>query len=319
MMTAPCWIVFYHYLRSAPTGVGNGIRALSPEDFQRQLDWIGSRAEIIDYQTFAMAVTERRGFARPTALLTFDDGLADHLVVGCSELARRGLSGLFFVNGDPLNDTPKLVNVHRTHLLLDHLGAPPLLAEIKQRISGATDHHSTDSSGLYRYDGEPEQVLKRLLNYELPYEQTDAMLRELVATYLGDEATLARRFYLSPDDVRYMTSQGMAFGYHTRRHRVMSRLDAAGQRDELTDGVNLVQSLTGQTSVPFCYPYGHRQTFDGRCIELLEELGYSMAFTTGRQPAQPAVDGRFVIPRYDTVDLPPRGTTDVGVAQVFHP
>ena len=37
-----------------------------------------------------------------------------------------------------------------------------------------------------------------------------------------------------------------------------------------------------------------------------------MAFTTGRQPAQPAVDARFAIPRYDTVDLPPRGKTDVG-------
>src|SRR5687767_14188760 len=126
-MSNACWVVFYHYLRASSPTRGAGIRALSPADFALQLDWLAERAEIIDYQTFAAAVAERRAFTRPSVLLTFDDGVSDHLEVAHVELTRRRLSGVFFLNGDPFHDPPRLLNVHRTHLLLDKLGAATLL------------------------------------------------------------------------------------------------------------------------------------------------------------------------------------------------
>jgi peptidoglycan/xylan/chitin deacetylase (PgdA/CDA1 family) len=70
--------------------------------------------------------------------------------------------------------------------------------------------------------------------------------------------------------------------------------------------------------VPFCYPYGHQSTFDATTIRLLPEHGYEMAFTTGRRPARPEADPPFEIPRFDTVDLPPRTTADLGLPQGLH-
>ena len=318
MMNAPCWVIFYHYLRASASACGPGIRPLSADHFAQQLDWLAARAEIIDYDTFAAAMAARRGFARPSVLLTFDDGVADHLAVAHAELARRGLSGVFFVNGDPFEPTPRLLNVHRAHLLLDALGAAPLLSEVRRILSAEVTAVRAQSSGVYRYDGEPEQVVKRLLNYELPYDDLDRVLTTLVGTHLGHEAAIAKRFYLSSTDVQHMSRHGMTFGYHTRKHRVLSRLDEAGQAEELTDGVALVQQLTGQSSVPFCYPYGHQHTFNATSIRLLRELGYERAFTTGRRPARPEADEPFEIPRFDTVDLPPRTTAAVGLPQGLH-
>lgn len=319
MNDSPCWVVFYHYLRAPGASLGAGIRALTTGEFSQQLDWISARADIISYDTFANAVAQRRGFERPAALLTFDDGLTDHYEVGFTELARRGLSGVFFVNGDPLEDPPRLVNVHRTHLLLDRLGPAQLLADVRRLVSRDVEAGHVESSDVYRYDGEPEQVVKRLLNYELPYDETDRVLAELVTEHLGDEPDIARHFYLSPADVRRMADGGMTFGYHTRRHRVLARLDDSAQAAELEEGVSLVRDLTGQTSVPFCYPYGHRQTFNASTTRLLDELGYELAFTTVRQPARPDHDARFEIPRFDTVDLAPRGGIAIHSAQVPFP
>ena len=172
---------------------------------------------------------------------------------------------------------------------------------------------------LYRYDGDAEQVLKRLLNYELPYATVDSALDALAARHLGDGASVAERLYLTAADMTRMAAEGATFGYHTATHRVLSRLNADGQRAELADGPSLVRGLTGQTRVPFCYPYGHRQTYDAVTLALLAELGYDMAFTTARAPAFPARASRFEVPRYDTRDLVPEGTIAPVAAAETHP
>lgn len=315
MSTSPCWNIFYHYVRDAHGANGQGIRALSPTDFQWQLDWLQERAEIIGYDAFERAVEEGRGFDRPSALLTFDDGLADHWQEVYPELRRRGLSGVFFLNGSSFDDPPALVNVHRIHLLLDELGAPTMRDEVRRILDHDPDADRQSSLYIYRDSGEPEQVVRKLLNFELPYHEVDPLLREMVRRHLGDEGEMASRFYLSRAQVREMAAGGMTFGYHTRRHRVMSRLDATAQREELASGLELVRRLTGQQSVPFSYPHGHPVTYNASTIQALDELGYAMAFTTVRKRARPGRDARFEIPRFDTTDIPPKGRVDIAIEE----
>jgi peptidoglycan/xylan/chitin deacetylase (PgdA/CDA1 family) len=102
-----------------------------------------------------------------------------------------------------------------------------------------------------------------------------------------------------------MAAAGMTFGYHTRSHRMLSRLSAREQAQELSDGVAWIRTLTGQAEVPFCYPWGGPNTYTADTLRLLEELGYSGAFNTVRRSALVGRDGRFEVPRLDTRDLPP--------------
>lgn len=308
MSGQPCWVVFYHYVR--PGAAGAGIRGLTPERFRVQLDAIQDAADIITYEELSAALDAGRDFGRPVALLTFDDGVTDHRDVVWPELRARGLSGVFFVNGGALDDPPALMNVHRTHLLLDTLGA----AGVQRELGAWMQKHDTrevSSPDLYRYDADAEQVVKRLLNYELPYDVLDEALEALVATHLGDAVSTARAFYLTAADVRRMAEEGATFGWHTARHRVLSRLDEAGQRAELAGGVEQIRDLTGQRAVPFCYPYGHRLTYDRVTLGLLAELGYDAAFNTVRAPLRPSTAARFELPRYDTRDLTPEGAVAI--------
>jgi peptidoglycan/xylan/chitin deacetylase (PgdA/CDA1 family) len=312
-MTHGCTVVFYHYVRDVEQTPFTDIKALSVADFAAQLDWLASRFDILDGPAFERAVAAGRPFAHPTALLTFDDGLIDHYEQVFPILAKRGLGGIFFISGGALRPRPALLNVHRTHFLLSHLGANRFTAEAAAALERAgvpirdpryqhPDHVPRD--GVYRYDEAPDVRIKRILNYEAPYPIVDRLLAAMFERHLGEAESFARSLYLSRAHVREMARAGMTFGFHTDTHPVLSRLDRASQLAQLGGGVRLVQELTGQDTVSFCYPYGFTHTYNADTLELLDECGYSTAFNTVRREALIGSDSRFEIPRFDTRDVP---------------
>lgn len=296
-----CVIVMYHYVHESGH---SGLRALEAANFERQLDALAAQRSILDYDEFRRRAAEGTAALDGTALLTFDDGLADHYREIYPRLRARGLSGVFFVCSGPL-ERAELLNVHRVHLLLARLGAERLDEEV--RVALAQAGHSgaarADRSGIYRYDAARDFDVKKALNYDIPYEVADEVLTRLFARLVGDEPRHAREHYMSEAMIREMAAGGMRIGGHTRRHRVLSRLDAAGQRHELSD-LALLRDLSGREDVPFSYPFGHPHTYDATTLGLLDEMGYDSAFTVIRELERGRRD-RFEIARLDTRDVYP--------------
>lgn len=306
-MTSPhCTIVYYHYIRDAELTPFPGIKGLSTAAFVAQLDWLQARYRIIDGATFERAALGRQHVKDATALLTFDDGFVDHYHHGFAELRVRGLGGIFFVSDATVGPSPTLLNVHKAHFLLSALGADRLGHELARRLAGVGRNGSDGAAvreGIYRYDHEPEKKLKRLLNYDLPYDVADVVLDELFRKHIGDPVIFARGLYLSADMIAEMARGGMTFGYHSHSHRVLSRLTPDQQEREVIGGVELITRLTGQRTVPFCYPYGLAHTYNRDTIALLERAGYSIAFSTSRQHAELPAPSRYEVPRFDTRDV----------------
>jgi peptidoglycan/xylan/chitin deacetylase (PgdA/CDA1 family) len=310
-MTRGCTSVFYHYVRDADRTPFPGIKALSVAAFTAQLDWLQTRFDVIDGATFESAVLSGQGFDRPTALLTFDDGFVDHYEQVFPLLRDRGLGGIFFIAGGTLGSDPVLLNVHKTHFLLSHLGANRFTEEVASALeregvdTGSTRRGArpADREGIYRYDEAPDVRIKRILNYEVPYAVADKVLAAMFGRHVGDSVAFARDLYLSAAQIREMAQGGMTFGFHTESHPVLSRLDAEAQRAELRHGPRLVADLTGQSTVSFCYPYGFSHTYNADTLSVLAECGYSMAFNTVRREIVFGQDQRYELPRFDTRDV----------------
>ena len=303
-MTPGCTSVFYHYVRDVERTPFPDIKALSVAGFVAQLDWLQARFDIIDGATAERAVLSGQGFDRPTALLTFDDGFVDHYENVFPILRDRGIGGIFFVAGRTLEATPALLNVHKTHFLLSHLGATRFTEEVADALEQeGVATRTGDREGVYRYDEAPDVRIKRILNYEAPYPVADRVLAAIFARHLGDSVAFARTLYLSAEQIREMARGGMTFGFHTESHPVLSRLDAAAQHAELQNGPRLVAGLTGQRSVSFCYPYGFSHTYNAETLNVLAACGYSMAFNTVRREMVFGQDQRYELPRFDTRDV----------------
>ena len=298
-------VVMYHYVRDAERTPYPALNTLRISEFDAQLAWLAEGWSPVSYTQFE-ASGSGPPLAQGAALLTFDDGFVDHYEAVFPMLRARGWSGVFFVAGAALDDPPRLLNVHKTHFLLAALGAERFSREVLDSVAAAGDARSLGwQAEVYRYDESPDMAAKHLLNYELPFDETDQVLSMLFERHVGDGGAFARELYLSRDMIRKMAAAGMTFGFHTERHRVLSRLDRDAQRRELLAGVSRVRDLTGQASVPFCYPYGHPHTYNADTLAVLREAGYGMAFNTVRRLARPAADPPLEIPRFDTRDLPP--------------
>jgi peptidoglycan/xylan/chitin deacetylase (PgdA/CDA1 family) len=297
----------YHYVRDSGATPFPAIRALSPAQFDQQLDWLAREHTVVTPERFEAALAGKDRLPDGAALLTFDDGFSDHYDTVFPRLRARGWSGVFFVSGDPMRPSPRVLGVHKTHFLLARLGADAFGRAVLEEWGRSAPGSNGGGSvfGADRWEHSDERALKNLLHYDLPIDVAARVLDALFARHLGDEAAFAGGLYLSREQIREMAAGGMRFGYHTRAHRMLSRLTPAEQRDELSDGIETVRALTGQQSVSFCYPWGGAGTYTPDTVSLLDELGYSMAFNTLRRRVAVGSDPRFELPRVDTRDLPP--------------
>ena len=283
------------------------IRALTPDLFTRQLDWLQERHTIVTIDDLRYALDGRHSLPPRAALLTFDDGFIDHFATVFPLLRERGLSGVFFIAHDACGPSPRVLGVHKTHFLLARLGAHALGRAVLEESRIAADVAGRTGSvfGNDRWDAQDEHAVRHLLNYELPLGEAERVLDLLFARHVGETGAFARSLYLDEAQIRAMAAGGITFGYHTRSHRMLSRLEPAQQRDELAGGVDWIGGLTGQASVPFCYPWGGIKTYTAETVRALSDLGYSLAFNTVRRRLRIGHDGRYELPRIDTRDLPP--------------
>jgi peptidoglycan/xylan/chitin deacetylase (PgdA/CDA1 family) len=299
----------YHYVRDSAATPFPAIRALPPVLFGQQLDWLQREHDVIGVDALEEALERGTPLPPRAALLTFDDGFVDHYETVFPALRARGLTGVFFLAGDACADTPRLLGVHKTHLLLASLGAEAfgraVVAECRAALAAAGSAGRQGVFGADRWEHPDERAIKDLLNYELPFEEADRVLDTLFARHLGGEEAFARALYLDPAMAAEMARGGMRFGYHTRSHRMLSRLSAAEQHAELRGGAAWVRGITGQRRVSFCYPWGGPTTYTAETLRILGDTGYSLAFNTVRRRADVRADGRFELPRVDTRDLPP--------------
>lgn len=307
MSNRTCMAVMYHYVRDSAATAFPHIRALSPAMFGQQLDWLQANYTVLDLPVLEEALRSGGDLPPNAAVLTFDDGFIDHYAAVFPELRRRGMSGVFFLSHVACTEPPRLLSVHQTQFLLAHLGAEAfgraVLAEC--RVEHSMPAAGRTVFGADRWEAADERAVKNLLNYELPFDEAQRILDALFVRHIGDPAAFAREVYLTRAQVAEMARGGMTFGYHTRTHRMLSRLDADQQARELDAGPAWIREMTGQATVPFCYPWGGRQTYTAETVALLDRLGYSLAFNTVRRRLVAGVDSRFELPRLDTRDLPP--------------
>jgi len=300
-----CLVVMYHYVRDSAATPFPAIRALAPELFEQQLDWLQAQYTVIDLERLEAALNGGVPLPPNAALLTFDDGLIDHYDTVLPSLRRRGLRGTFFLSEDACSDSPRMLAVHKVHYLLAHLGAEAFgRSVLEASAAGASRSRAREVFGLDQWDEGGERAVKHLINHELPFAEAERVLELLFARHLGSSADFARRLYLDAAQIREMAAAGMTFGYHTRTHRMLARLSVEEQEGELRGGADWVRALTGQSTVTFCYPWGGPHTYTRDTLRIIRQAGYSLAFNTVRRRLR-TDDNRYELPRIDTRDLPP--------------
>ena len=301
--------IMYHYVR------GSTIRSpdyyhLDVADFRRQLEYFESEFGFVAQDAFIDFINGRRETPPDGVVLTFDDGLRDHVEFVYPELKKRDLWGVFYVPTGPY-ENGKLLDVHRIHTLLGEVDGTELLehtqAVVDEEMIPFKRREEYQNESYKRQDNtDATTQVKRILNYFISDEYQTPVIDRLVERTGISEPSVSS-FYMRPSELQEMSDAGMIVGAHTVTHPVLSKLDEDEQRTEITNSFDFLEDITDGLPVrTFCYPYGGSFSFTDDTISILEANNCEWSFMVKQADitCSDIQHHSHCLPRYDCNEYP---------------
>ena len=304
-------IVMYHYVRDLARSRYPGLKALTVDAFEGQLDYIARHYRVCAVREVVAATRGGHPLPPNACLLTFDDGFLDHFTTVLPRLVARGLPAGFYPPATAVEGR-RLLDTHKIQLILAACDDTGKLARRLVDLIDARRNDDAMPSGdalwrrhavASRFDGPEVIFVKRVLQRGLPETVRSELAQRLLEEYVGvDEATLAHELYMEPEQLRCMARLGMDVGGHGAAHVWLDSLARPAQADEIDATLAFLARVHGRTPADWvmCYPFGG---YDATTLELLRERGCALGLTTRVDLAHDL--GRpLELPRLDTNDLP---------------
>jgi peptidoglycan/xylan/chitin deacetylase (PgdA/CDA1 family) len=260
--------VCYHVVSDRPPPHIKHYRVLDTGAFEADLDYLQSNFEFISYEQ----LVQRRGAANQARdnsfVLTFDDGFAECASVVAPLLRRRGLSCVFFVITDLIDNT-ELFRESEAALCIDAILKLPVddvLAMVDELGLGArlraqaAQMADPSAWSLETADvgAAPDPRLAPLLHWLVNLTADEAEELERLRAKLGIEPARYLREaqpYLTTQQIKQLHADGFTVGAHSRSHRRLQQLSPAEAEREIVESCQAIRDITGQASVPFAFPY----------------------------------------------------------------
>jgi peptidoglycan/xylan/chitin deacetylase (PgdA/CDA1 family) len=256
----------YHMVSDAKMAHLKHYPFLSTAEFERDLNQLEARFDYVSYEESLERRSPHDTRSGTSMCLTFDDGFAECASVVRPILLRHRASCIFFIVTD-LIDNRTVFFETRSALCIDAiLRHPPEKVEhivrdlgLEQHFpAGGDAHYATLPAEMVRHWEQFEPRLRPLLIWLLTMRPEDAALLEQLGQRLGVDApgyVNKVRPYLSTEQILQLRSDGFTIGAHSLSHRRLQDLPRAEAEREIVESCRAIHTLTGQTSVPFAFPY----------------------------------------------------------------
>jgi peptidoglycan/xylan/chitin deacetylase (PgdA/CDA1 family) len=295
-------VVMYHYVRRDTRGLPS-LPYLDAGDFVRQLDFFERAFGIVKRDEFVNWVGG--GSAPAGVLLTFDDGLRDHLEVVLPVLQARRHFGLFYVSSSPIL-TGKILDVHKVQLALGRLGGKAAYAWLRRNAPHLLSRENgVPAAEGYNVQSEPEVVsIKRLFNWQLPEEERSGPLDALFAFAFDGAPPDCYAFYMREAEIRTLSDAGMGIGAHGHKHLLSSRIAPELEKAEVDLSGNFIESVGGSRAWGYCHPFGSPGAFTEYGKSLLADAGFPFALAVVRPATDVPAEIRTPLARSERYSLP---------------
>lgn len=258
-------IVAYHRVGSTYE-FPSDVPLVSPEDFEKQISYLTQRYRVMSLSELGRALSRGTGLPANAAVITFDDGYKDNYMLAYPILKRYGVPAtIFLATGHIDSGTPfwwDRVSYAVHHSDREHLELAPF--------------------GTYHFQSTTERWLAARAIREglkdLPDSQKNSVIEELVGQLGVDmPLSLARDMFLSWDEVREMSHNGIDFGAHTVNHPTLVGMPLEQAREEIVGSQKRIQENLDRPTDTFCYPDGRFSNITNAIKAILRENGFVCA------------------------------------------
>lgn len=300
--------IMYHYVRTNNKDLPN-FKFLDFEDFCKQLDFFEENYGFVSKNEFKKSL--KTGTAVDGVILTFDDSAKCNYDFVFPELKRRGLWGIFYIPTYPYTNN-KMLSVHKVHYLLGKYDSNIIL----NKLNGIISKDDIDQTRINEFnkviykrqenDDSTNQV-KKITNYFIKYINREKIIDKLFSSFEADENIVLNNYYMSLNNIKKMSDNGMIIGSHTVTHPVMSNLNSDQQELEIVKSFEfLEQNIGSQLFKTYCHPYGGFHNFNDITENILQLQKCLFSFNVEQRDilSKDLINRPQALPRYDCNQFP---------------
>lgn len=272
------FILLYHKIGpQAPPLFGETVL---PKDFERQIQFLKKRYEIIDFKDLRSA-TSKVNSSKDLVILTSDDGYCDNFLHAFPIVKKYEVPFTIFLTTDVIG-TKELLWPDKLAWILYKSAAgfnrqalyrTDLPPEMTQKVEKFFLKNAAGQAEILRTIG---MDLKSYSNAEL--QDILDRLRKCCNVTKWPAENL--RPMLSWEEVKTMSRDGISFGSHTKSHPALSKIPLDLARQEIADSKKVIEEQIQKPVTTFAYPYGKKDDTSGGVMNLLQDEGFEYACTT---------------------------------------
>jgi peptidoglycan/xylan/chitin deacetylase (PgdA/CDA1 family) len=262
---------------------------VTPDQFRRQMALVKKHFTVIGVDELLASLDGAKLPPNP-CLITFDDGYRSNLEVALPVLRDAGMKAVFFIATSFVGERRLYWWDRIAYIVATSMRERIQLAYPRALTVELRDRAAARAALVAPVKDEAGLDLERYL-VELADAAGVSWSREA-------ETTLADELIMTWDDVRRMRDAGMDIESHSRHHRVLQTLDAAGLRDDLDGARADLAREMGAPSRVIAYPVGRTIAPYPQVRDAVAAAGYRCGLTnaSGIVPLWKKVD-RFDLGR----------------------
>ena len=249
-------ILLYHRV-ARPSNDPFGL-CVSPNHFADHMEIVARLARPAALPSLA---PRRKGEARRSVAVTFDDAYEDVLTEALPVLERLGIPATVFAVSDVLGES----------FWWDRMAGIP--------VAVALGHLRAIGSLTVDPGWDPKVILGRLHTHllSMPPEERDQGIQRLLA---GTSTGPLPPRTLTSEELRALSASGtVEIGGHTRTHPNLAGLGEIEQEAEIREGRQVLEEKLGAPVTSFAYPFGTFAHFDRTTLRAVERSGFARACT----------------------------------------
>ena len=273
-------VIAYHYVRPVKKSKFPNLKALENTIFQKQLDYLSKKFNIISYEDLFNIINKKAKFKNP-CLLTFDDGYKDHIKYVLPELKKRKIKGCFFPSAEPILKK-SVLNVNKIQFILaKEKNISNILHDTFDFLIKKKLINKSDKSSILK-------LKKKFVNKTRPYDNKNvAFLKYLLQIYFSEniqnrccdylfrkyvtknEKLFSKNLYMSIRDLKYLIKSKMYLGAHGFQHKRFSKLNYKEKKIEIKKNLIFLKKIgADKKNWAMCYPYG---AYDNQTVKILKK------------------------------------------------
>lgn len=316
------YIVMYHYTRDLTHSRYPGIKGLDYALFKEQIDFLTENFHIITMEEAIEAWNSKCvEFPDRAMLLTFDDGYIDNFLAAFPVLKAHHVQGSFFIPGKTFAENV-LLDVNKIHFILasaPNIGVlmQDVLQELNEcRAQGFGIPDNKDLIEQYavkdRFDDKETVFVKRILQTAISEDLRSLISSRLFKKYVGvSEEAFSRELYMNRDQIKCLRNEGMFIGLHGYDHYWFENLPVEDMKADIDKSLETMDAFIDKNNWVQNYPYG---SCNNDVVQYIATKGCKLGLTTEVRIAK-ADDSRFLLPRLDCNDFPPKSENYVRMSQ----